>query len=148
MSASEKLAGGVRAPAVGTPHGLPRLLPLTLDGQPASLARHLARHGHLRIPRMMMAEIDKAGLTGRGGAAFPTARKIAAVAAAAGRPVVVVNGTEGEPASAKDKVLLATEPHLVLDGAVIAARLAGAREVIVAAHRAVASCIEDALAER
>jgi NADH:ubiquinone oxidoreductase subunit F (NADH-binding) len=43
---------------------------------------------------------------------------------------------------------MATEPHLVLDGAVIAARLTGAREVVVAAHRAVAGIIEDAIAER
>ncbi len=149
MSAPEKLACGVRAPGISTPpDGLPRLLPLSLDGQPASLARHLARHGDLRIPRAMIGEIDKAGLTGRGGAAFPTWRKLAAVAAATSRPVVVVNGTEGEPASAKDKVLLATEPHLVLDGAVIAARLAGACEVIVAAHRAVADTIEDAIGAR
>ncbi len=61
---------------------------------------------------------------------------------------MVVNGTEGEPASAKDKVLLATEPHLVLDGAIIAAHLAGACEVIVAAHRAVADTIEDAIFAR
>ncbi len=138
----------VRGRAVRATHGLPRLLPQTLDGQSASLNRHLARHGDLRIQQTTMAEIEQSGLTGRGGAAFPTARKLAAVAAAAGRPVVVVNGTEGEPASAKDKVLLATEPHLVLDGAVVAAHLAGAREVIVVAHLAVAGSIEDAIGER
>ena len=138
----------VRGRAVRATHGLPRLLPQTLDGQSASLNRHLARHGDLRIQQTIMAEIEQSGLTGRGGAAFPTARKLAAVAAAAGRPVVVVNGTEGEPASAKDKVLLATEPHLVLDGAVVAAHLAGAREVIVVAHLAVAGSIEDAIGER
>ncbi len=148
MTATGRDLGCARGPEARATRGLPRLLPLTLDGQPASLARHLARHGNLRIPRTMLAEIDKAGLTGRGGAAFPTARKLAAVAAAAGRPVVVVNGTEGEPASAKDKVLLATEPHLVLDGAVIAAYLTGAREVVVAAHRAVAGTVEDAIGAR
>jgi NADH:ubiquinone oxidoreductase subunit F (NADH-binding) len=148
MSVSEKLTYGVRASGGGTTHRLPRLLPHTLDGQPASLTRHLARHGGLRIQRTIMAEIEQSGLTGRGGAAFPTARKLAAVAAAAGRPVVVVNGTEGEPACAKDKVLLATEPHLVLDGAVIAAHVAEARQVIVAAHRAVAGSVEDAISER
>jgi NADH:ubiquinone oxidoreductase subunit F (NADH-binding) len=135
-----------RSPEARVADGLPRLLPLTLDGQPASLARHLARHGGLQYT--VTTEIERAGLTGRGGAAFPTARKLAAVAAAPGRPVVVVNGTEGEPASAKDKVLLATEPHLVLDGAVVAAHLAGAHEVIIAAHRAVAGTIEDAIGER
>jgi NADH:ubiquinone oxidoreductase subunit F (NADH-binding) len=136
------------SPEARATRGLPRLLPLPLDGQPPSLGRHLARHGNLRIPRTMMAEIDNAGLTGRGGAAFPTGRKLAAVAAAGSRPVVIVNGTEGEPASAKDKVLLATEPHLVLDGAVIAAHLIGARTVTVAAHRAVAGTVEDAVGAR
>ncbi len=146
MSADNGCA--VRRRADRATGGLPRLLPLSLDGRPPSLNRHLARHGDLRIRQTIMAEIERSGLTGRGGAAFPTARKLAAVAAAAGRPVVVVNGTEGEPASAKDKVLLATEPHLVLDGAVVAAQLTRAREVIVAAHRAVVGSVEDALAER
>ena len=43
---------------------------------------------------------------------------------------MVANGTEGEPASAKDKVLAATQPHLVLDGAVIAAAMVGARQAL------------------
>ena len=145
---SADIGCAVRGRAARATRGLPRLLPLALDGQPASLARHLGRHGDLRIHQTITSEVEQSGLTGRGGAAFPTARKLAAVAAAAGRPVVVVNGTEGEPASAKDKVLLATEPHLVLDGAVIAAHLTGARQVIVAAHRAVAGTIEDAIGER
>jgi NADH:ubiquinone oxidoreductase subunit F (NADH-binding) len=45
----------------------------------------------------------------------------------------VVNGTEGEPMSAKDALLLARAPHLVLDGAVLAARAVGAREILVVA---------------
>jgi NADH:ubiquinone oxidoreductase subunit F (NADH-binding) len=96
----------------------------------------------------LVAEIEQAGLTGRGGAAFPTARKLAAVASAPGSPIVVVNGTEGEPASAKDKVLMATEPHLVLDGAVVAARITGAREVYVVAHPPVAAVVADAIRAR
>jgi NADH:ubiquinone oxidoreductase subunit F (NADH-binding) len=43
----------------------------------------------------------------------------------------VVNGTEGEPGSGKDKMLLARSPHLVLDGALIAARALNASEVVV-----------------
>ena len=49
--------------------------------------------------------------------------------------MVVANGTEGEPASGKDKVLMARSPQLVLDGAVIAAELTGAREAVIVVHR-------------
>ena len=77
--------------------------------------------------------MERSGLTGRGGAGFPTARKLAAVAARHA-PVVVANGTEGEPASAKDKVLLARSPHLVLDGAVLAAAITGASQAVIVVH--------------
>ncbi len=135
--------------------GLPRLLPARHGGGPATLASHLARHGQLpRVGRdtrrreEIIAEIGRAGLTGRGGAGFPTARKLAAVAAGRGSAVVIGNGSEGEPASAKDKVLLAREPHLVLDGAVLAAELTGARQVLMVAHGAVREIIDEAVAER
>lgn len=103
-----------------------------------------------RSRRELLAEIEASGLTGRGGAAFPTARKLATVARAH-RPVVVVNGVEGEPASWKDKVLLAQNPHLVVDGAVVAARVVGAHEVTFAVgrgNRSVRTHLERALAER
>jgi len=76
--------------------------------------------------------VAAAGLVGRGGAWFPTAIKMRAVAAGRGRAVVVVNGGESEPASRKDKVLVSVAPHLVLDGAMLAADAVGADEVIVA----------------
>ncbi len=64
---------------------------------------------------------------------------------------MVVNGSETEPASAKDRLLLSRLPHLVLDGAALAASAVGAREVIVkvgeGAHDALAS-IEGAVAVR
>ncbi|HEY8028635.1 MAG TPA: NADH-ubiquinone oxidoreductase-F iron-sulfur binding region domain-containing protein [Gaiellaceae bacterium] len=117
-------------------------------------ARLLASPDRSPLPRgsraELLAEIETSGLTGRGGAAFPTARKLAAVAHAR-RPTVVVNGVEGEPASLKDKVLLARNPHLVVDGAMVAARIVGAREVIFAvgrANRTVRKRLEQALAER
>ncbi|HEY4412089.1 MAG TPA: NADH-ubiquinone oxidoreductase-F iron-sulfur binding region domain-containing protein [Gaiellaceae bacterium] len=117
-------------------------------------ARLLASPDRTPLPRrsraQLFAEIEASGLTGRGGAAFPTARKLAAVARAR-RRAVVVNGVEGEPASWKDKVLLAQNPHLVIDGAMVAARIVGAREVTFAvgrANRTMWKRLEQALGER
>jgi NADH:ubiquinone oxidoreductase subunit F (NADH-binding) len=130
---------------------MPRLL--YPGAGPASLAEHTARYGPPPPdPRggqreALIAEVGRAGLTGRGGAGFPAARKLAAVAAGHA-PVVVANGTEGEPASAKDRVLMARSPHLVLDGAVLAAELTGAREEVIVVHRDVREIMDEAAAER
>ena len=78
-------------------------------------------------PQLSAAELiamcEQVDLRGRGGAAFPVARKLRSVLARKRRPVIVVNGTEGEPGSAKDTTLLARSPYLVLDGAMLAAVL-------------------------
>lgn len=78
---------------------------------------------------------ERIKLCGRGGAGFPFARKVKAVADSARRRnasvVVVVNGTEGEPAAWKDKMLLNRTPHLVLDGAILAALALAAQEVVI-----------------
>ena len=124
-----------------------RLLPLGLAGD-TSLATHLDRYGPLR--RLDLGEVERSGLTGRGGAGFPTAVKLAAVAFRR-RPVVVANGTEGEPASSKDAVLMAFNPHLVIDGVAAAMDTVGADEAYVAvARRAVsaARALQSALRER
>ena len=57
-------------------------------------------------PGELIAEVAAAGLTGRGGAAFPAHRKLAIVAAGRGPKAVVANGAESEPASRKDEMLL------------------------------------------
>ena len=78
---------------------------------------------------------ERVDLRGRGGAAFPVARKLAAVLDAARTrkrsPIVLVNGAEGEPGSAKDKLLLLRSPYLVLAGALAAARALEARDILV-----------------
>ena len=98
-----------------------------------SLAAHRAQYGEL--PRLALDDlvdaVDDVGLRGRGGAAFPFAIKLRTAAEGSRRPVVVVNLSEGEPASSKDSALARTRPHLVLDGAVATARALGARQVHV-----------------
>jgi NADH:ubiquinone oxidoreductase subunit F (NADH-binding)/ferredoxin len=97
---------------------------------------------------------ERISLQGRGGAGFPFARKVTAVAGSARRrnasPAVVVNGTEGEPAAWKDKMLLTCAPHLVLDGATLAAWALAAQEVVigVADDGVVERSLLDALRER
>ena len=126
-----------RAP--GSPPGAsPRLLPPGTAG-PESLRAHLGRLGSVPYrngPGPLIAELQAAGLTGRGGAAFPVHRKLAAVAAAGGRPFVVGNGAESEPASSKDVSLLWLAPHLVLDGLQLAAEAVGAQQACLYVHEA------------
>ncbi len=122
---------------------LPRLL-RTADGP--GLDAHFRRWG----PKpgggaWLPGEVEHAGLLGRGGAGFPAATKLRTVAAGR-RPVVVANGTEGEPASAKDKALLFGSPHLVLDGASIAAETVGASEAIICIDRAATTVVDSVLA--
>ncbi len=121
---------GNGAPA-GEPR-LPRILPSVAGpaAEPAAcldFAAHVRKHGPPRFRGAALIEqAATAGLTGRGGAAFPVARKLWAVAA--GRDAVVVgNAAEGEPASSKDAALLRLAPHLVLDGLQAAAEAVGAR---------------------
>jgi NADH:ubiquinone oxidoreductase subunit F (NADH-binding) len=103
-----------------------------LDGGP-SLGAHRQQYGD--VPRVsidaLTAAVEGTGLRGRGGAAFPFAIKLRAAADGSRRPVVVVNLSEGEPASSKDSALARTRPHLVLDGAVATARALGAHAVHV-----------------
>lgn len=105
-------------------------------GDGPDLASHLAAYGTVpALGRGSLAELaEQAGLTGRGGAAFPTARKLATVGARR-RAVVVANASEGEPASLKDKALLRARPNLVLDGLQLAAAEVGAVRVVLYLHR-------------
>ena len=134
-------------PSVATTHG-PVLLAgvLVQPGQPAlrspDLGPHRAIHGAplLAGPRArrqlddVVAIARDHGIRGRGGANFPFALKLEAVARERRKPIVVINAAEGEPASGKDLVLLTSAPHLVLDGAVTSARALGAQEIIVWLH--------------
>jgi len=137
------------------PSRLPRLLQGQSIGESTNLSEHLELRGPLpswgpdaHSRQALIELVDRSGLRGRGGASFPTALKLAAVAGQEGLPIVVANGTEGEPASAKDKVLMARSPHLVLDGAVVAAQAVGAREAVLVCHPAVRGLVDTAIKDR
>ncbi|MFL5884961.1 MAG: NADH-ubiquinone oxidoreductase-F iron-sulfur binding region domain-containing protein [Thermoleophilaceae bacterium] len=129
-----------------------RLLAGLPGADPIGLEQHLELHGQPPHtgpgdgPALVDA-VEASGLCGRGGASFPTAAKLAAVASRR-RPVVVVNGTEAEPMSTKDAVLLELVPHLVLDGAVLASHAVAARECVIACPRESHAGLRAAIGER
>lgn len=126
---------------------------------PAALSTHLSFHGPLHLPprddpawrAQMGRAVAESGLFGRGGGGFPAGAKWDATCRTGRRSLVVVNAMEGEPASVKDRFLLTRAPHLVLDGAEVAASVLGAPEIAVCVpdHAGeAASAVSEALFER
>ena len=98
-----------------------------------TLADYEARGGFevLRnLPRRerIVEELKSSGLTGYGGAGFPTGVKWEAVAREPGPRYVVVNADEGEPGTIKDRYVMERRPHLMLEGMLVAMRFAEATE--------------------
>lgn len=127
--------------------------PALLDGvdRGPSLAAHRDQYGPQPTlsATALLADLERVRLCGRGGAGFPFLTKLRALAP--GRPVLVVNLSEGEPASGKDSALALTRPHLVLDGVVTTARALAAREihVVLPGERPMAAAaMRSAIAER
>jgi len=122
-----------------TPATWPGLTPRLLcagGGDVEDYAAYVAGGGYrdLTDPEGLLDEVERSGLRGRGGAAFPMAVKLRSVRAGGrdrGGAVVVANGEEGEPASIKDRWLLRNRPHLVLDGLRLAATIVGAQRTYV-----------------
>jgi len=130
--------------------------PLLLRGAGAGADPGLARHRRLwgeptRMTVQQLIELSwQIGLTGRGGAEFPFARKLQTVLESGRKRELVVNCSEGEPASAKDSGLMSAAPHLVLDGAQLLAEALDVHHVHIAApgeRPSVVAAIEDAVAE-
>ncbi|HET9051167.1 MAG TPA: proton-conducting membrane transporter, partial [Candidatus Dormibacteraeota bacterium] len=128
-----------------------------LDGPPASAGMEPAgAHGQRlgALPRGgpgLVDVLERSGLRGRGGASFPVGTKWRTVTGRGGGAVVLVNGAEGEPLSHKDRVLMQCRPHLVLDGAVLAAQTVGADDVVLYIgedHAGARAAMERAIAER
>src|SRR5436309_2441002 len=98
----------------------PILLTRPLASGRETLAEYRAAGGYEALvgalrdgsPEDVLRVVEDSGLRGRGGAAFPTARKWSlARAGPAGPRHVVANGGEHEPGSRKDRVLLESHPH-------------------------------------
>jgi NADH:ubiquinone oxidoreductase subunit F (NADH-binding) len=120
---------------------------------PESLAEHNRRLGPLPPAGHALIEtLDRSGLSGRGGASYPVGVKWRSVAAKSrGSAVVVVNGAEGEPQSRKDRLLMTTRPHLILDGAFLAARTVRAGQIVIYVgeeHEAARAAMARALGDR
>ncbi len=104
-------------------------------------------------PQGLIDLFERAGLTGKGGAGFPVARKLSLLHRQAKlNRTLVVNGSEHEPGSSKDSYLLERYPEAVVEGALIMARAAGAHRVriainegAVAAFAAVSTALEMAV---
>lgn len=116
------------------PDTAPRLLRAATGVEDYAQYVEAGGYQDLDDPDALMEEVDRSGLSGRGGAAFPLAVKLRTVrdAGRSGtRAVLLANGEEGEPASVKDRWLLRTRPHLVLDGIRLAAAIVGADQAYV-----------------
>ncbi len=106
---------------------------------PNSIEHYVANGGYGGLakalamkPEDVIAEVERAGLRGRGGAGFPTARKWRIAREAKGEPkYLVCNADEGDPGAFMNRALLESDPHAVLEGMMIAAYAIGASKAIV-----------------
>ncbi|MFD9078800.1 NADH-ubiquinone oxidoreductase-F iron-sulfur binding region domain-containing protein [Streptomyces erythrochromogenes] len=145
----------IRLPAAQPPGTVLGTAPDT--GESADAYRAAGGYGTATGSGELLAHLAASGLRGRGGAGFPAAVKLRSVRDngdrggpddLGGRPVVVANGEEGEPGSAKDRWLLRARPHLVLDGLARAAAITGAvRGFVYLSDPAAGASVRRALAE-
>lgn len=85
-----------------------------------------------RAPEEVISIVEASGLAGRGGAGFPVGRKWRFVNQAERQPkYVICNADESEPLIFKDRVLIDTNPHQVLEGMAIAGYATGAEEAFI-----------------
>lgn len=115
--------------------GTPRLLAGVDQLGHVDAAHHRALHGvpALRSRNWLIEATRDVNLLGRGGAAFPVATKLEAMPSGS-RAAILVNGSEGEPASRKDRTLMTAVPHLVIDGALVVANALATQVITIAVH--------------
>jgi NADH-quinone oxidoreductase subunit F len=134
---SSNPGGYARGPLATIPQaGDPALRLLRRAGSvdPTSLEAYVAAGGFSALerarrvgPQQVIDEVTRSGLVGRGGAAFPTGRKWAAVAEQAAQPhYLVCNADESEPGTFSNRVLMELDPFAVVESMAIASFAIGA----------------------
>ena len=103
---------------------------------PTEIRDYIGRGGYSALskalssmtPEQVIEEVEKSGLRGRGGAGFPTGRKWSFTRSAPGDvKYLVCNADEGDPGAFMDRSVLEGNPHLVLEGMLIAAYAIGSQ---------------------
>ncbi len=132
---------------------------LPLDAISFRLPSYISRGGYdaarrtllSKKPGEVMEEVKRANLRGRGGAGFPAGSKWAFVPPEDGRPrYLCVNADEGEPGTFKDRAVMTRDPHLLLEGILIASYAVGVHTAFIyirAEYEAVARRLETAVEE-
>jgi len=123
--------------------GEPVLLKYLHEPDQGELEAYTARGGYAGLrralsmsPEAVIDEVDKSGLRGRGGAGFATGRKWKFIPKdPAVTKYVVINADEGEPGTFKDRTLLESDPHRLIEGIVIASYAVGAHLAFVYLRR-------------
>jgi NADH-quinone oxidoreductase subunit F len=82
-------------------------------------------------PDEVIEEVRKSNLRGRGGAGFPTGLKWSFTAPLLGEKYILCNGDEGEPGTFKDRIIMEEDPHLLIEGIIIAGYAVGAHKAYV-----------------
>jgi len=130
--------------------GATRVLAGASHHHAVSYAEHRALAGPLvyRTHAWLCDAARQVRLLGRGGAAFPVATKLAALVPGPATGVLV-NGSESDPASHKDRVLMRSAPHRVIDGAMVVGAALGTARITIAVHDPLAArALADACRER
>jgi len=104
---------------------------------PTSIEDYIAAGGYTALPKALttmspediIAEVERAGLRGRGGGGFPTARKWRSCRKAEHFPkYVICNGDEGDPGAFMDRAIMEGNPHAVIEGLIIGAYAIGSSQ--------------------
>ena len=116
-----------------------RRIALAYNGliDPTKITEYIAQGGYSAIakvlssmtPEEVISQVESAGLRGRGGGGFPTARKWRSCREAKGSPkYVICNGDEGDPGAFMDRAIMEGNPHSVIEGMLIGAYAIGSSD--------------------